>query len=158
MLYGYQTKPGSGAAPGSLPTTTTETTNLRFDHRLDLSPGSLIVLRADLPLVITNPVSAGNPSGNDLGGLGDADVQAIYAYNFDSRWAGGFGARLITPTSGDTLGGGKWQIMPIAGFATDCRTCCPAVISSRSQDMTSALPAIRPNETSAICNWRRTSI
>src|ERR1700721_4675154 len=83
---------------------------------MDLLPGSLIVLRGDLPLVITNPVSAGNPSGNDLGALGDADVQAIYAYNFDSRWAGGFGARLITPTGGDTLGGGKWQIMPIAGF------------------------------------------
>lgn len=116
VLYGYQTKPSSGAAPGSLATTTTETTNLRFDHRLDLSPQSLIVLRGDLPLVIKNPVSADDPSGNDLGGLGDADVQAIYAHNFDSRWAGGFGARLIAPTGGDTLGSGKWQIMPIAGF------------------------------------------
>lgn len=116
VLYGYQTKPGSGAALGSLATTTTDTTNLRFDHRMELSAQSLIVLRGDLPLVITNPVSTGNPNGNDLGGLGDADVQAIYAYNFDSRWAGGFGARLIAPTGGDTLGSGKWQIMPIAGF------------------------------------------
>ena len=74
------------------------------------------MLRGDLPLIITNPVSADNPNGNDLGGLGDADVQAIYARNFDSRWAGGFGARLIAPTGGDTLGSGKWQIMPIAGF------------------------------------------
>jgi hypothetical protein len=116
VLYSYQTKPGSGAAPGSPATTTTETTNLRFDHRLDLSLGSLIVLRADLPLVDTNPISANNPNGDTLGGVGDADVQAIYAYNFDSRWAGGFGARLIAPTGGDTLGSGKWQIMPITGF------------------------------------------
>jgi hypothetical protein len=115
-LYGYQTKPGSGMAPGSLTTTTTETTDLRFDHRIDLSPRSLIVLRGDLPVVITNPISGSNPNGDYLGGLGDADVQAIYAHNFDARWAGGFGARLIAPTGGDTLGSGKWQIMPIAGF------------------------------------------
>ena len=136
VLYGYQTKPSGGTAPGSLATTTTETTNLRFDHRLDLSPQSLIVLRGDLPLVIMNPVSADNPSGNDLGGLGDADVQAIYARNFDLRWAGGFGARLIAPTGGDALGSGKWQIMPIAGF----RYGMPDVISgsflSRSRDTT----------------------
>jgi hypothetical protein len=115
-LYGYQTKPSSGGAPGSLGTTTTETMNLRVDHRFDLSPQSLIVLRTDLPLVVTDPVSGSNPNGDYLGGLGDADVQAIYAYNFNSRWAGGFGARLIAPTGGDTLGSGKWQIMPIAGF------------------------------------------
>lgn len=116
VLYGYQTKPGSGATPGALATTTTETWDLRFDHRVDLSPQSLIVLRADLPVIDTNPTSASNPNGNYLGGLGDADVQAIYAYNFNSRWAAGGGARLIAPTGGDTIGSGKWQIMPIAGF------------------------------------------
>jgi hypothetical protein len=33
----------------------------------------------------------------------------------DQRWTVGFGARLITPTGGDTFGAGKWQIMPAAG-------------------------------------------
>ena len=33
----------------------------------------------------------------------------------NQRWAIGFGARLIAPTGGDTLGSGKWQIMPIVG-------------------------------------------
>ena len=34
----------------------------------------------------------------------------------DQRWTVGFGARLITPTGGDTFGSGKWQIMPGGGF------------------------------------------
>ncbi|MGO9685125.1 MAG: hypothetical protein ACLPTZ_21555 [Beijerinckiaceae bacterium] len=29
-----------------------------------------------------------------------------------TRWAFGFGARLVTPTAADALGSGKWQIMP----------------------------------------------
>jgi hypothetical protein len=110
LLYGDKT------APGSENTVTTETLDLRFDHRIDLSSQSMLALRSDLPLITKNPINSNNPEGDYLYGLSDADTQAVFIYNFDQRWAGGFGARLIAPTGGDTLGSGKWQIMPIAGF------------------------------------------
>ncbi len=76
----------------------------------------MLALRSDLPLIAKNPISSANPEGDYLYGVGDADTQAVFIYNFDQRWAGGFGARLIAPTGGDTLGSGRWQIMPITGF------------------------------------------
>jgi hypothetical protein len=36
-------------------------------------------------------------------------------HDLNQRFAVGFRARLITPTGGDTLGSGKWQVMPIIG-------------------------------------------
>jgi hypothetical protein len=112
----YLTAPGSGRTPGSIATVTTDQFRLRLDHRIDLSQQSLLVLRGDLPIVAKDPTTASNPNADYLYGLADTDVQAVYAYNFNSRWAVGFGSRLIAPTGGDTLGAGKWQILPIAGF------------------------------------------
>jgi len=115
LLYGYQTAPGTGEAKGSLATLTTDRVELRLDHRVDLTQQSLIALRSDLPLLAKNPITSSNPNGDYLYGLGDADTQAIFVYNFDARWAAGIGARVIAPTGG-TLDSGKWQIMPIAGL------------------------------------------
>ena len=115
LLYGYTTAPGSGGAAGSLATVTTDRVELRLDHRVDLTQQSLIALRSDLPLLAKNPITASNPNGDYLYGLGDADTQAIFVYDFNKRWSAGFGARLIAPTGG-TLDSGKWQIMPIAGL------------------------------------------
>jgi hypothetical protein len=116
LRYEYVTAPGSGSTRGSIANVDTEQIRLRLDHRIDLSPQSLLVLRGDLPVVEKDPITASNPNGGNLYGLGDADIQALYAYNLDSDWAVGFGSRLIAPTGGDTLGSGKWQILPIAGF------------------------------------------
>ena len=116
LLYSYKTAPGSGATAGSIATVTTDTVNLRLDHRVDLSEQAAIVLRSDLPLLAKNPITSSNPDGDYLYGVGDADTQAVFIYDFDKRWAAGFGARVIAPTGGDTLGSGKWQIMPIMGF------------------------------------------
>jgi hypothetical protein len=116
MMYDYKTAPGSGSTPGSTRDVTTETLNLRMDHALDLAPSWILALRADLPLVAKNPLSSSNPDGDYLSGIGDADIQAVIVHNLNQRWTVGFGARLITPTGGDTLGSGKWQIMPAAGF------------------------------------------
>ena len=116
LLYGYRTAPGNGEAAGSLATVNTDTVELRLDHRVDLSQQSLIALRADLPMLAKNPITSSNPNGDYLYGLGDADAQALFVHNFDKRWAAGFGARMIAPTGGDTLGSGKWEIMPIAGL------------------------------------------
>jgi hypothetical protein len=115
MLYDYKTAPGNGSAPGSTRDVTTDTLNLRMDHALDLAPLWILALRADLPLLAKNPLSSSNPDGDYLSGVGDADIQAIVIHNLDQRWTVGFGARLITPTGDDTLGSGKWRIMPAAG-------------------------------------------
>jgi hypothetical protein len=116
MMYDYKTAPGSGSLPGSTRDVTTETLNLRMDHSLDLAPMWILALRADLPLLTKNPLSSSNPDGDYLTGIGDADVQAVIVHNLDQRWTVGFGARLIAPTGDDSLGSGKWQIMPAGGF------------------------------------------
>ena len=115
MMTYYKTAPGSGSTKGSITNVTTETLNLRYDHALDLAPMWILALRSDLPLLAKNPISSSNPDGDYLHGVGDADVQAAVIHNLSQRWAVGFGARLIAPTGGDTLGSGKWQIMPIIG-------------------------------------------
>jgi hypothetical protein len=103
-------RPDTGIKPacGSFPA-------VRSAWELDLAPLWILALRADLPLLAKNPVTSGNPGGDYLTGVGDADVQAVIIRNLDQRWTIGFGARLVTPTGGDTLGAGKWQIMPAAG-------------------------------------------
>jgi hypothetical protein len=116
LLYSYKSAPGSGETAGSVATVTTDTINLRMDHRLDLSQQAVIALRSDLPILAKNPISSSNPNGDYLYGIGDADAQAVFIYDFDKRWAAGLGARVIAPTGGDALGSGKWQIMPIMGF------------------------------------------
>jgi hypothetical protein len=116
MMEEYKTAPGSGIAPGTSRDVTTETLNLRMDHSLDLAPMWILALRADLPLQAKNAITADNPTGDYFGGIGDADVQAVVIHNLDTRWAVGFGARLIAPTGDDMLGSGKWQIMPAGGF------------------------------------------
>ncbi len=115
LMTGYRTAPGSGPTKGSVSDVTTETLNIRYDHAVDLAPMWIMALRSDLPLLAKNPFSSSNPDGDYLHGAGDADVQAAIIHNLSERFAVGFGARLIAPTGGDTLGSGKWQIMPIVG-------------------------------------------
>jgi hypothetical protein len=85
LLYDYKTAQGSGSALGSPATVTADTLNLRLDHRVDLSQQSMIALRSDLPLLAKNPITSTNPNGDYLYGIGDADAQAVFVYNFDVR-------------------------------------------------------------------------
>ena len=119
LLYGYRTAPGSENQSGGIRTVTTDMVNLRLDHRIDLSPQSVLALRTDLPLLAKNAITSTNPNGDYLYSVGDADAQAVFIHNFDKRWAAGAGARVVAPTGDDPLGSGKWQIMPIAGFRYD---------------------------------------
>jgi hypothetical protein len=114
-MYQYKTAPGSGSAPGTIREVTTDTLNLRADHRIDFAPQWELGLRADLPFLAKNPISSDNPDGSYLYGVGDADIQAALVHDFDERWTVGLGTRLYAPTGGDTLGTGKWQIMPAFG-------------------------------------------
>jgi hypothetical protein len=114
-MYQYQTAPGSGSTPGSIREVTTDTLNLRMDHSVYLAPQWILALRTDLPLVSKDPVTSSNPDGDYLQGIGDTDFQGTLIHDINQRWTIGFGARLTAPTGGDTLGSGKWQIMPGAG-------------------------------------------
>ena len=109
-----KTAPGSGPN-GTVRTVTTDTFKLRADGSIALSPSWQLVLRGDLPTLAKDPVNSSNPDGGFLYGLGDADAQAALIHAFNKRWIAGFGARLIMPTGDESLGSGKWQVMPIAG-------------------------------------------
>ncbi len=110
----YRTSFGIGSN-GAITNVTTETLNFRYDHSVDLAPMWILALRSDMHALGKNPITPSNPNGDYLIGVGDADAQAAIIHNLNSRWAVGFGARLISPTGGDTFGAGKWQVMPIAG-------------------------------------------
>lgn len=111
----FQLETGYRTAPGSTREVTTGTLNLRYDHAFDLPSGWILATRSDLPMLEKNPISASNPNGDYVGGIGDADIQAALIHDIDQRWAFGFGMRLIAPTGNDVLGSGKWQVMPIVG-------------------------------------------
>jgi hypothetical protein len=115
VLHEYKTAPGSGSQKGAIREVTTDVVKLRSDYRIDLSNQWELALRADLPFLAKNPITSSNPAGDFLYGVGDADFQAALVHQFDARWAIGFGARLIAPTGEDTIGSGKWQIMPAFG-------------------------------------------
>jgi hypothetical protein len=74
-----------------------------------------IALRGDLPFVVRDPLTADNPAGQYVSGLGDADVQAALIRQFDSRWAAGAGLRFVAPTGDEDITGGKWRALPVAG-------------------------------------------
>lgn len=96
-------------------TVTTQTIKLRGDLALPLDAQSQLVLRGDLPYLAKDPSNAGNPSGDYLNGVGDADFQAAVIHQLDSRWKIGAGLRIIAPTGGSTFGSDTWRAMPIAG-------------------------------------------
>src|SRR5215831_1575770 len=72
----YQTAPGTGSAPGTLRTVTTNMTILRADRIIALTQQWSIAFRGDLPFVIRDPLTSDNLAGQFVSGLGDADVQA----------------------------------------------------------------------------------
>jgi hypothetical protein len=111
----YQTAPGSGSIAGTIHTVTTETTVLRTDYKFNVAPQWTMVLRGDLPYAVKDAITADNPSGAYVGGLGDADVQAAVIDTINTRWAAGGGLRVVAPTGTNDLTGGTWQALPIVG-------------------------------------------
>lgn len=107
--------------PDPLSDWTLSGTSSRTDQkRVILRAGSRITLDADwklaalaqLPLIAKRTTTF-NPSGTEREfGVGDAVFQTALIRTIDTRWAFGFGARLVAPTAEDNLGSGKWQIMP----------------------------------------------
>ena len=117
LRFLYQTAPGSGGTSGSVRTVTTDTEVLRVDKEFDLGPQWKWALRGDLPFTEKNPITADNPAGDFLHGIGDADLQATIVHQFDARWAAGAGLRIVAPTGEDNLTSGKWTAQPVVGRA-----------------------------------------
>jgi hypothetical protein len=111
----YRTAPGSGSAPGTTRTVTTNQLILRADARFDIAPQWTVALRTDLPFAERNPITADNPTGGFVQGLGDADVQGAIINTVNARWAAGAGLRIVAPTGDPDITSGKWQALPIVG-------------------------------------------
>jgi hypothetical protein len=111
----YQTAPGSGSLPGTIRTVTTGTAVLRSDLKFDIAPQWTLALRGDLPFSEKNPITSSNPTGEFVGGLGDADIQAALIRKIDARWAAGAGLRIVAPTGAPDITSGKWQALPVVG-------------------------------------------
>ncbi len=115
LRYTYQTAPGSGSVPGTIRTVTTDSTVLRSDFKINVAPQWVLALRADLPFVARNAITADDPGGGYAYGLGDALAQAALIDTLNSRWAGGAGLRIVAPTGTNDLTSGTWQALPIVG-------------------------------------------
>jgi hypothetical protein len=111
----YRTAPGSGNEPGAVRTVTTNQFILRADTKIDITPQWTVALRTDLPFAERNPITADNPTGEFVQGLGDADVQAAIIDTLNARWAAGAGLRIVAPTGAPDITSGKWQALPIVG-------------------------------------------
>ena len=104
MRFRYQTSPGT-IAP-------TQQGNwlLRLNWKAELGGGWRTGLLGQIPVVDKLTI---DPTGaNNEFGFGDTAVQGALIHDIDRYWAFGFGARLVGPTAQDSLGTGKWQIMP----------------------------------------------
>jgi Putative MetA-pathway of phenol degradation len=103
------------AASGTTKPTDTQTLVLRGGGTVALNDDWKAGWLASLPLrgreiTTSNPVTANRELG-----IGDAFLQGTLVERLTERWAYGFGARLYAPTAEDSLGTGRWQIMPGAG-------------------------------------------
>jgi hypothetical protein len=115
LRYEYRTAPGGGSVPGTIRTVTTDSVILRSDLKFDIAPQWTLALRGDLPFVDRNPITADNPLGEFVDGLGDADAQAALIKTLNARWAAGAAVRVIAPTGSPDLTSGRWQALPIVG-------------------------------------------
>jgi len=94
---------------------------LRVTSKLKLDAGWRAGLLGEAPFVdkrttTFDPNNSGNASRSENKfGVGDAAFQTYLAHDLDQNWAFGFGARGVGPSAQDSLGSGKWQIMPGLG-------------------------------------------
>ncbi len=83
---------------------------LRINSKIELYDGWRLGFLGQLPVVDKTTLTPAGADGDF--GIGDATFQGALIHDVDRRWAFGFGARLVAPTAADSLGSGKWQIMP----------------------------------------------
>jgi len=94
---------------------------LRTTSKITLDAGWRAGLLAEVPFVdkktttFESSDSGNSSSSENKFGIGDAAFQAYLARDLDQNWAFGFGVRGVGPSAQDSLGSGKWQIMPGLG-------------------------------------------
>ncbi len=88
----------------------------RSDRPIVLNDHWGIGLRADLPMDLTNKVSADEPDGALRFGLGDVLGQMLVVRKFNDLWGAAAGAEFLFPTATTgQMGDGKYQVVPTAG-------------------------------------------
>jgi hypothetical protein len=88
----------------------------RVDKPFVLAPAWSLATRLDLPLFITDGVSADNQDGDYTFGLGDLLIQALLINAPTPRFGWAAGAQAIFPTATEDLtGSGKYRIVPTLG-------------------------------------------
>jgi Putative MetA-pathway of phenol degradation len=97
---------------GTTSRTDREALYLRATTKIELGSGWKLGLFDQMSVVDKTVTSSAPPSTTTEGGAGDSTFQAALIYTIDQHWAYGFGARFVDPTAQDSLGSGKWQIMP----------------------------------------------
>jgi hypothetical protein len=87
-------------------------TYLKLATKLELPEGWKFGFQGQLPFVDKTTSTLNTTNIDREAGIGDAFAQAVLSHSINSHWAFGFGARLVAPTAADSLGSGKWEIMP----------------------------------------------
>jgi hypothetical protein len=88
----------------------------RTDRPFVINERWQVATRVDLPLVLSNKVTADEPNGALKGGLGDVLSEIDLIRTFNELWAAGAGTQFIFPTAGnDQMGDGKYQLLPTLG-------------------------------------------
>jgi hypothetical protein len=103
-------------ASGTTTPTDTQTLILRRGGSVVLNNDWRAGWLASLPLVSRESTTSNPTTANREFGQGDLFVEGTLVERLTERWAYGFGARLYAPTAEDSLGTGRWQIMPGAGI------------------------------------------
>jgi Putative MetA-pathway of phenol degradation len=99
----------SGASGG----TTQESALLRLDQRYDLSKMWTLGILTELPFVARQTSLPNNSSVKGDFGLGDAFIEPTLVRKLSPQWSMAFGTRVVGPSADNSLGGGKWQVLPI---------------------------------------------
>jgi hypothetical protein len=99
---------------------TSGTTRSLDTQALLLRGGGAVSLGADwkfgwlseIPLINETTFTPMPSSSSREFGISDAVFQGVLSRPINERWGYGFGARLVAPTAEDSLGSGRWQIIP----------------------------------------------
>ena len=89
---------------------------LRGGGAVALSDGWKFGWLSEIALINETTVTSAPPGSSGEFGIGDTVFQGVLSRPINERWGYGFGARLVAPTAEDSLGTGRWQIMPGFGI------------------------------------------
>jgi len=89
---------------------------LRGGGAVALSDGWKFGWLSEIALINETTVTFAPPGSSGEFGIGDTVFQGVLSRPINDRCGYGFGARLVAPTAEDSLGTGRWQIMPGFGI------------------------------------------